>query len=68
MKHLEDIIRQIESPHADKIFVGKGYTKADLIRDLRAFLPPTALAGTEASHIPGGITWIDNRLDERFPR
>lgn len=29
------LIERLESPHADKIYVAKGYTKADLIAELR---------------------------------
>lgn len=31
---LREIIDRLDSPHADKVFVAKGYTKADLCRDL----------------------------------
>jgi len=31
---LVEIITKLRSPHADKIYLAKDYTKADLIRDL----------------------------------
>lgn len=31
---LQAIIAGLRSPHADKVYVAKEYTKADLIRDL----------------------------------
>lgn len=31
---LWDIVEKLKSPHADKIYVAKDYTKADLLRDL----------------------------------
>ncbi len=32
---IERLIARLESTHADRVYLGKEYTKADLIRDLR---------------------------------
>ena len=34
------IAKRLESPHADKIYVAKDYTKEDLRKDLIAIIPP----------------------------
>lgn len=34
LSKIKEIINRLDSPHADKIFVAKEYTKADLRRDL----------------------------------
>jgi len=37
-KKIEALIARLKSPHADKIYVGKEFTKADLIRELELLL------------------------------
>jgi len=43
---IKRIADRLESPHADKIFVGKDYTKADLRRDLLATIPDSVKSHT----------------------
>jgi len=34
-EQLEEIIKNLESPHSDKVYIAKSYTKKDLINDLK---------------------------------
>jgi hypothetical protein len=43
MTSLTGIIERLRSPHADKVFVAAGYTKADLIDDLEVVRAMAAL-------------------------
>lgn len=36
---IRELAEKLNSPHADKVFVAKDYTKADLRRDLLATIP-----------------------------
>jgi hypothetical protein len=36
---IREIADKLDSPHADKVYVAKEYTKADLRRDLLATIP-----------------------------
>lgn len=36
--YLFGLVARLESPHADKVYLAKEYTKADLIRDLRRLI------------------------------
>lgn len=37
---IRELADKLDGPHADKVYVAKEYTKADLRRDLLATLPP----------------------------
>lgn len=38
-ERVQELAEKLSSPHADKVFVAKDYTKADLRRDLLASIP-----------------------------
>jgi hypothetical protein len=38
-RRMREIAALLDSPHADKVYVAKEYTKADLRRDLLASIP-----------------------------
>ena len=39
-RRIREIANKLDSPHADKVYVAREYTKADLRRDLLATIPP----------------------------
>jgi hypothetical protein len=41
-ERIRQLAERLESPHADKVYIAKDYTKADLRRDLLASIPAKA--------------------------
>lgn len=46
-ERIRELAEKLDSPHADKVFVAKDYTKADLRRDLLATIPASIIGKTD---------------------